>query len=257
MRPSPAISATWPGRLPRPVPGRRRSRRAAASPATAGSRDATALAAIFHGAEGRSCTDCHSFHDPQELKAVDVTFRHDFGSTIGANHCVSCHRPGVRLETLSQGHRAAAALYHEHESEFASLTPSQGCLLCHSRSGGDPAALRYAAEAPPRFEEHASHPYGEVLARGRDTGGFSVRRDPDPRILLFDDRIECQTCHDLASGAQDALVRFDERDGLCYGCHRRDGAEPSRDRRLAAAAPSYDAPDGGVAGRTSAFAPRP
>ena len=42
---------------------------------------------------------------------------------------------------------------------------------------------------------------------------------PEWEVSLFDDRIECATCHRLGSADEDLLVRFEDRYGLCQGCH--------------------------------------
>jgi predicted CXXCH cytochrome family protein len=122
---------------------------------------------------------------------------------------------------VTDGHRdAAAAVYHVDSARLAGLTPSESCLGCHSRRDGDPGLPASAAYAP-RFHEEATHPYGEAMPLGHETGGYSIRRKVDPRIVLFDGRIECQTCHNMADDVDDLLVRFEETYGLCLGCHQR------------------------------------
>jgi predicted CXXCH cytochrome family protein len=68
--------------------------------------------------------------------------------------------------------------------------------------------------------------------RGSQSKG--LRWKLDPRIRLFDGRIECQTCHLLGAGTDDLLVEFERKYDLCLGCHefespRRDILIASRD----------------------------
>ncbi len=196
----------------------------------AAARGDAALSA-FHAEVGRDCLDCHVFHAPQEIRAGALVFRFTHGDAAARSLCRSCHAPGGDLAALSDGHRAAAAVYHADSSRLAGLTPSQSCLLCHGDAGGDAAALRLV-DAAPRFAEHASHPYG-VAARSGGSGGFPVKPRIDARLELFDGRIECQTCHSLSAGTADLLVAFDGTDGLCLGCHGRAGST----RSAVAAAP--------------------
>ena len=179
----------------------------------------------FHDRPGRSCLDCHAFHDPAQIRAGAAVFGFAHGEASARALCRSCHAAGSDLASLGDGHRAAAAVYHADASRLAGLTPSQSCLLCHGESGGEAAAQQLAAVAP-RFAEHASHPYG-VAARSGGGGGFPVRPRIDARLELFDGRVECQTCHSLAGGADDLLVALDGPDGLCLGCHGRAGSARS------------------------------
>lgn len=186
----------------------------------------------FHDRPGRGCLDCHAFHDPARIRAGAAVFRFAHGEASARALCRSCHAAGSDLAALGDGHRAAAAVYHDDAVRLTGLTPSQRCLLCHGESGGEAAAQQLAAVAP-RFAEHASHPCG-VAARSGGGGGFPVKPRIDARLDLFDGRIECQTCHSLAGDAYDLLVALDGPDGLCLGCHGRAGSVRTA---VAAAAP--------------------
>ena len=183
---------------------------------------ADGLAAAFHSRGRRDCASCHSFHDPDELKVGETRFAHTFGDAAVGRHCVACHGGGKSLADLSEGHLAAKVLYHGGREGIAGLTPSEACLLCHSRHDADVTVLAAAPE-PPRFAEHTSHPYGSLVSPGRVTGGYRIRRSIDPRIPLFDGAMECQSCHDIAAKNYDLLVRFDNKYDLCLGCHQRRG----------------------------------
>ncbi len=187
----------------------------------AGLQRVSTLAAVFHGPDGDACTRCHTFHDPGLMKAGAKTFRYAFGKPAVRMQCASCHREGGDLGKVSDGHRdAAASIYHVDSARLEGLSPSKTCLRCHSRGGGDPALPASAATAP-RFHAEATHAFGETLPLGYATGGYSIRREPDPRILLFGGRIECATCHSVADDVEDLLVRFENKYDMCLGCHER------------------------------------
>lgn len=189
-------------------------------------RPATVAAAAFHAGTEARCTDCHSFHHPDQLQAGGERFDHVFGDPAVTRHCAGCHGGANGATGVSEGHRAATALYHGRPQTLSALSPSEACLLCHGRNESDPRLLAEAAAAP-RFQEHASHPYGAPVVPGRASGGFRIRGDVDPRLPLIDGRMECATCHDLTDDAPDRLVRFETPMQMCLGCHQRNGGAPN------------------------------
>ena len=191
----------------------------------------SALAAVFHGPQGAACSTCHSFHNPTRLTAGTARFVYQYQNPSLRAQCASCHRKGSRLDKVTDGHRdAAAVVYHVDAAKLAGLSSSEGCLRCHSHRGGV-VNLPASAAAAPRFHEEATHTLGEPVPLGFATGGYSIRRKVDARIVLVDGRIECQTCHALADDVEDLLVRFEAKYDLCLGCHQR---HPSGGNPLAA-----------------------
>lgn len=184
--------------------------------------DPQPAAVSFHAAARGRCTDCHSFHAPERLVAGGDAFAHDLGNRDVTRHCAACHDGAGGTDGLSEGHRAATALYHGEPELLAQLTPSEACLLCHSRDDADPLLLALV-DSPPRFHAHASHPYGAPVAAAWNDGGFRIRDEVDPRLPLYDGRMECATCHDLTDDLPDRLVRFDTPMQMCLGCHERNG----------------------------------
>jgi len=178
--------------------------------------------ASFH--RGGRCTDCHLFHATDEIRAGDRRFPRPESPTLVREHCDSCHHPDGDLQRISDGHREAAAVYHVPPAELAGLGPSGACLRCHSRDGAEGTPSLPA----PRFAEHASHPYGVVVRPGAGDSTNHIRYEIDPRIPLFDGRMECSSCHRLAHGTEDDLVPFSDPYAMCLGCHAQE-ARP-RDR---------------------------
>jgi predicted CXXCH cytochrome family protein len=83
-----------------------------------------------------------------------------------------------------------------------------------------------ATASVPRIRLQASHPIGVPVVPGAGDRWNHVRRSLDPRIELFDRRIECQTCHRLTNPENDHLVPFETKYQLCRGCHEHE-TEPS------------------------------
>lgn len=177
----------------------------------------TRLATAFHASGRRDCSGCHLFHTPRRLRVGDSSFQHAIGNAVVARHCESCHGEGRRSDGLGAGHLGATDLFHGGKPDLASLSPSQGCLLCHS-SEAEGFAM---ADDAPRIHPAASHIYGEPLQNSAGVGGYSIRVNLDSAIRLFDGRIECQTCHDITGGTRFLLVALDGEPVACLGCHRR------------------------------------
>jgi predicted CXXCH cytochrome family protein len=191
------------------------------------SRDSATLASMHRDGE-RDCTGCHRFHEPGIVVAGEHSLVLPANRDGFAHHCPTCHRPDADLSRLSSGHRmASTAVYHGDAARLAELSPSEACLLCHSSSGGaspeipadDPTTDDPTTPRAPTFNEAGSHPYGIRLVTGPGRGPHRIRREADPRLTLFDGRIECQTCHDLQAGTDDLLVPFANPYDLCLGCH--------------------------------------
>lgn len=179
----------------------------------------------FHDQSTRDCRDCHSFHEPASLTAGGERFAYQYGSDRLRGHCYSCHGSEGNLSLLSDGHRRAASLYHIDASALLGLSPSQGCLRCHSNQNG--IAGRDAMDPDiPTFNEHASHPYGLVVAAGRGNSSRHLREEIDSRLPLLDQRLECQTCHQVAGETEDLLIPFAAKYDLCLGCHRFGSPDP-------------------------------
>ncbi len=186
--------------------------------------DATAtednpLQAAFHSDPNRPCTDCHSFHNTEMLTVSDTTFMFDFESNSAAFQCYACHAPGMARGNLSPGHQLARILYHTDSRYLSSLTPSQTCMACHT-SGSSTSAINLDGLHPPEFSLHAVHPVSVRVVPGSGNATNQIRQQLDPRLLLYNDRIECQSCHSLTASTQKKLVKFEKSYDLCLGCHQ-------------------------------------
>lgn len=196
---------------------------------TAGSNGA---ALGFHGGPAADCAGCHSFHEPGRLKSAvgDVQTGAVRLMRSVPGHCAACHAEGSALANLSPAHRTAAGLYHRDAAQLADASPSQGCLNCHA-AGTDSPWLRETEGRMLTFNLHATHPLGVEVVAGSGSDERSLREDLDPRLRLFNGRIECQTCHSLTASSEDLLVPFEQPYDLCLGCHQMRNAKPSTGRR--------------------------
>ena len=171
----------------------------------------------FHRDQARPCNDCHSFHETSTISAAGRDFK--FSRSSGLGLCVACHSGSGNMRALSEGHRLAANVYHSNNTLLTGLTASQACLVCHSENrtvqidGLDLTAI-------PQFSERHMHPLGEVTSTGVMREGTMIRKVIDPRLRLFNNRIECQTCHNLTALTKFRLVEFESQQELCKGCHQ-------------------------------------
>jgi predicted CXXCH cytochrome family protein len=182
----------------------------------------------FHGDPTADCAGCHSFHEPGLIKTAVGDIRAGAARLAGAlpGHCAACHAEGSSLGDLSPAHRTAAGLYHRDAAQLAEASPSQGCLNCHA-AGTDSPWLRETDGQMLTFNLHATHPLGVAVVAGSGSDERTLRTDLDPRLRLFDGRIECQTCHSLTAATADLLVPFEQPYDLCLGCHKLRNAKPS------------------------------
>lgn len=199
---------------------------------TTGLRSSGAGAALgFHADPAADCVGCHAFHEPGRVRtaAGDV----HTGSRLTpatSGHCAACHADGADLANLSPAHRAAAGLYHRNAAALAGQTPSEACLNCHAAGTGS-SWLRETGGRMLTFNRHASHPLGIEVIAGSGRDERSLRADLDPRLRLFEGRLECQTCHSLTAATPDLLVPFEQPYDLCLGCHKLRNPQPSSTRR--------------------------
>jgi hypothetical protein len=172
----------------------------------------------FHVTSSKNCTECHLFHETDRITAGNTSFKFRFDKRSSQmTVCSSCHGLGENPAMISEGHKRAAVLYHADYGQMAGLSPSQACMLCHSEN----ASTNEASEGLtiPQFREHDDHPMSVKVVSGEGEPGNRIRFAIDPRLQLFNGKIECQTCHSLTSQSQGRLRDFASFTELCNGCH--------------------------------------
>lgn len=174
------------------------------------------LGQAFHADNSRACSDCHSFHKTSRISASGSEF--NLSPASGKALCSGCHSATGDLAQLSPGHRMAAKIFHSNADELRGLNASQACMICHSENRKVQIDGNSSIEAP-RFSERHTHPLGEISSEKTGEQGTRIREQIDSRLHLFNNRIECQTCHSLGSTSRYRLVAFDTPSELCAGCH--------------------------------------
>ncbi len=175
----------------------------------------------FHQGREKGCSECHSFHKTEKIAVAGNQFRVNFENSFQRAQCYSCHGPSEQLARLSPGHQAAAEIYHSDVKLLGRLSSSETCLICHSDSRSpDSESLKRLVRQAPRFDEHGNHPVGIQVIPGQGEPGNKIRTELDPRIRLFNGRMECQTCHCLSTGKRYNLVTFSTQKDLCEACHQ-------------------------------------
>jgi predicted CXXCH cytochrome family protein len=175
----------------------------------------------FHRDTKRSCLDCHSFHKSAQLTAGERQFNFDYSNSKLAALCGTCHDVDKEIANLTAGHREAAKLYHSDYQYLSYLSPSESCLLCHAAGAVIDRSVADIAN-PPRFNQHKGHPLGVPMVPVSGNGGYGVRNEIDSHLVLYNNRIECQTCHSLTSNKNNLIAGFSDSSELCTGCHVRD-----------------------------------
>lgn len=173
----------------------------------------------FHSDGNRPCLDCHIYHTPDQVTVGDRKFHARASQTSQRSLCSSCHGDGESTQSLSEGHRAAAGLFHSDYKLLAGISPSEACLLCHSEQVRADEITALATGETPTFSRHGNHPTGKTVVLGRQLANSRIRKSLDPQVRLFDGRIECQSCHSLSSAAKFRLLAGTDENTLCLKCH--------------------------------------
>ncbi|KAA3632791.1 MAG: hypothetical protein DWP97_10455 [Calditrichaeota bacterium] len=174
----------------------------------------------FHDDPTRNCTDCHSFHKTDVIKAKESRFSLEFYDNSKMYNCVACHNKNSSPDQLSAGHQQASLLYHSDSLYTQKLSASENCLVCHGFNSTLNVKNSSSAKIP-FINLHASHPNEVIVEKGYKTGMRNIKVNIDEKLKLLDNRIECLTCHNLSAGSNKLLAQFDSQKELCSGCHIR------------------------------------
>ena len=177
---------------------------------------ANIVAESFHKDRSRQCNECHSFHETSVITAAGTDFT--LSPKTGPGLCAACHNGAGSLGALSEGHLTAARIFHSNSGLLEDVDASTACMICHSEN----RTIQIdglSVGSIPQFSERHTHPLGEIRSSGVMKNGTRVRADRDPRLHLFNNRIECTTCHQLTAMTKYRLVEFESQPQLCGGCH--------------------------------------
>ncbi len=131
------------------------------------------------------------------------------------------------MEDLSEGHKRAFSIYHTDETYLSKFSISNACQICHLSTylEGNPSLTNSGSDeypAPPRFNQHASHPVGIQYQANTESRSRKLKNISDTRINLIDGRIECVTCHQMGSSSDNLISDYTNPNELCLGCHLTD-----------------------------------
>ncbi|MCP4248586.1 MAG: hypothetical protein GY778_16170 [bacterium] len=159
--------------------------------------------------------------------------KHDFTQAgwSGGSACQPCHTPhrGHQPKTPKWGGPATIRPEPPADRGRPGLL-SRVCLNCHDgntapdtfgdETGGlhMPARSRIAASA----DLGRDHPIGVRYPIGQRKFQPRSRVEQGGKIRLFDNRVECSSCHDPHNGADQPylLVMPNDESQLCTSCHR-------------------------------------
>ncbi len=188
-----------------------------------GAANLTGIPLNFHNSRERSCSECHSFHNTEQISLANSSFLVSFENSFQRGQCYCCHGPGENIKSLSPGHRAAAAIFHSDFAVLGRLSSSQTCLICHSDASALPVGeISQYAKGAPRFKEHGSHPVGVEVIPGTGKPGNAIIDPIGHKIQLFNNRMECSSCHSLSAGHTPFRLVYPTRNELCRACHKID-----------------------------------
>jgi predicted CXXCH cytochrome family protein len=71
------------------------------------------------------------------------------------------------------------------------------------------------------FDVYAKHSDGR-WSRFAPFSEDVAQEEIDSHLVLYNNRIECQTCHSLTSNKNNLIAGFSDSSELCTGCHVRD-----------------------------------
>jgi len=182
------------------------------------------------GASYEICVFCHTPHGANDSEVsggplwnrsiTDINAFEMYGGVIGNPNylsliCLSCH-DGVS----SQGGESAVSAYDGHNI----LNPpnadpgSPSCIACHPAGGQFPSDTWQIG--PILTNDHPiSIDYSDSVA-ANPVGEFKVT--PDAEIKLFDDKVECASCHNVHDPDNGVFLRkSNAQSALCQSCHQK------------------------------------
>lgn len=179
------------------------------------------------------CTTCHDVHAPSMTLAGERSYflRRQL---LGREFCISCHSTSALSAT--GGHELALGEAH-FQSEYISVgsgqeldETSKNCISCHDGSYGSSVSIttgvwQHSSDYRGDFFG-GKHPIGIDYEQARLKYGRKTDLRPishvDPRILFFDGKLGCGSCHDPYSHLENDLVMSNSRSALCFACHMLD-----------------------------------
>lgn len=193
-------------------------------------RPSFAIADEFPLENGRiTCTTCHL--DDADSHANSRTIKDSLlrsgragglRSPGGSDFCAQCHggtasRPrDLHAMALGRAHlswqnrREGATTFTALGDRETGGESSRQCLECHDGTMGNSLGNSHPVNV--RYEESA-------MSRRSERSRLIPVADLDPRIRLFNGRVECGSCHNPYSRLPKMLTMVNDHSSLCVSCH--------------------------------------
>ncbi len=178
-----------------------------------------------------TCNTCHDVHSSNNLPLGGKSYflrRLEQGKAF----CASCH-VGQSFDP-ADGHKQALAEAH-FQSKYISMgygqlldPTSKNCITCHDGAYASSVSInagvwQHSGDMGSSRFSTSKHPIGIDYEAARLKYGRKTDLRPismvDPRLLFFEGKIGCGTCHNPYSALANDLVMSNQRSALCFGCH--------------------------------------
>lgn len=177
-----------------------------------------------------TCLTCHDVHTP---------YRTPFGSRshflrryeTGRQFCENCH---TYIQSVTRGHTASLGEAHLSSKYIATdlsqkIDPmSKNCVSCHDGAYASSVSINAGVwtHNSSIIDTMSSHPIGVDYESARTKAGRKSDLRPidlvDKRILFFDGKVGCGSCHNPYGERISHLVMEHARSRLCFACHMID-----------------------------------
>ena len=179
-----------------------------------------------------TCNTCHYVHAPYTNPLGGRSYflrRYETGKSF----CDVCHenrRPleGKHPNALGEAHFLSKYIATDPSQKIDPM--SKNCISCHDGSYATSVTINagiWAHSASSIEDMMGTHPIGVDYEMARVKFGRKTDLRPinkvDKRLVFFEGKIGCGTCHNPYTNERKYLNMEDRRSQLCYECHKMDG----------------------------------
>lgn len=177
-----------------------------------------------------TCNTCHDVHADFETPfGTPSNYLRRFET--GKEFCDLCHAAAGEAKGhaafLGEAHLSSKYIAVVPEQEIDSL--SKNCISCHDGSFATSVSISsgyWTHQASSFSKSMNNHPIGIDYEQARLEHSKKTDLRPiamvDRRLLFFDGKIGCGTCHNPYASELLYLVKSDFRSQLCFSCHMID-----------------------------------
>lgn len=173
---------------------------------------------FVHGS-GEICKVCHTPHNGRSTEAPLWRGR------LGAYGSYTLYSSDTLDATLNQPLLPSKACLTCHDGAIA-LAPVSSCIDCHKNSGHSAGDRNLSNDHPVSFKFDTTLVQKDgALQEPNDTPVASLGGETIKKGMLYQDRMECTSCHDVHATKGDSataphlLLVNNNQDNLCLTCH--------------------------------------